>query len=411
MSAKKTSSGKRGKERSRGRGRRQSRRGKRYTPEQREHVLTLVAAGMSQGGAGKTIGATGESVRRWVGRAKATGTMPTVPAVEPKQPDKTPATVAAAVVRSVYAPADPGQGLSGPEEAAIVEYKRRHPSYGPAQIRAQLKRFKGWRISNKAIARVLRSHGYELVHVGSRPKGDEEPTRFEAPRRNALWQMDFTELRVGDDKLHLLVALDDFSRFIVGHALCDSPSSTAATALLRSAMARHGKPEAVRTDRGGAFVAKDSDEDFARVLELELIDHIVGRSYHPQGGGKVEAVIGTVRRELWDVEHFSSRSEAERRLSEFIADYNERRAHMALDGLTPADRFFGRADQVLDVINALSRKRQGMLARYAPDGTAVEELGGNDRAAPMEVLRLVIVAGHMELRLCGARVRLGPVEI
>jgi len=332
---------------------RQARKGKRYTPEQREHALTLVAAGMSQERAGKSIGATGESVRRWIQRAKATGTMPVVPTVEAKPSDQKPAPAAATAVavRSIYAPADPGQGLSSQEEAAVLEYKRRHPSYGPAQIRTQLKRFKGWRVSIKAIGRLLRAHGYELVHRGSRPKGAEEPTRFEAPRRNALWQMDFAEMRVGDDKLHVLVALDDFSRFIVG------------------------------------------------------------RSYHPQGGGKVEAVIGTLRRELWDVEHFDSRAQAEYRLAAFIADYNERRAHMALDGLTPADRFFGRGDRVLEVINALSRKRQGVLARYAPDGAPIEELGSGNGAPPMEVLRLVLVDGRMELRLCGARVQLGPVEL
>jgi len=234
--------------------------------------------------------------------------------------------------------------------------------------------------------------------------------RFEAPRRNALWQMDYAEMRVGDGKFHLLVALDDFSRFIVGLSVSDSPSSDKAVELLRAAMARHGKPEAVRTDRGGAFVAKDSAEDFARVFEAELCDHIVGRSYHPQGGGKVEAVIGTIRRELWDVQHFASRGEATERLCAFVEHYNERRAHMALDGLTPADRYFGRADRVLDVINALSRKRQGMHAHISPDGAAIEELCGSGVQAPMEVLRLVIVDGQMELRLCGARVRLGPVE-
>ena len=51
------------------------------------------------------------------------------------------------------------------------------------------------------------------------------------------------------------------------------------TATFRAAMARHGKPEAVRTDRGGGFVAHTKDGDFARVLEAELVDHIVGRSY------------------------------------------------------------------------------------------------------------------------------------
>jgi hypothetical protein len=71
-------------------------------------------------------------------------------------------------------------------------------------------------------------------------------------------------VRVGDERLHALLFLDDFSRFIVGHALTDSPSSAVVTATFRAAMARHGKPEAVRTDRGGAFVAFTKDGDFGR---------------------------------------------------------------------------------------------------------------------------------------------------
>src|SRR5690606_29280585 len=129
-----------------------------------------------------------------------------------------------------------------------------------------------------------------------------------------------------------------------------------ATEALQSAIARHGKPEAVRTDRGGAFVAYSKDTDFGRFLEAELIDHIVGRSYQPRGGGKVEAAVGTLRRELWDVTHFVDRHEAQARLDEFFAEYNERRAHMGIDGLTPADRYFGRADRVLATIDAISRR-------------------------------------------------------
>jgi transposase InsO family protein len=105
------------------------------------------------------------------------------------------------------------------------------------------------------------------------------------------------------------------------------------TATFRAAMARHGKPEAVRTDRGGAFVAYTKDGDFGRVLEAELVDHIVGRSYSPRGGGKVESAIGTLKRELlWECFHFEDRGEAERRLAAFVEDYNHRRAHMGIDG-------------------------------------------------------------------------------
>lgn len=162
----------------------------------------------------------------------------------------------------------------------------------------------------------------------------------------------------------------------------------------------------MRTDRGGGFLSKELES----YLESELIDHVVGRAYHPQGGGKVESLVGTLRRELWDVEHFDDWSIATRRLDAFIADYNERRAHMGIDGLTPADRFFARADKVLATIDALSRRRNGALAMYAAPGTPVEEVASGDTGAPVEVLRLVIVHGQMELRLCGSRVILGAVQ-
>jgi hypothetical protein len=168
-------------------------------------------------------------------------------------------------------------------------------------------------------------------------------------------------------------------------------------------MARHGKPEALRTDRGGAFISKD----FANILEAEVIDHVVGRPYHPQGGGKVESIIGTVRRELWDVEQFDDREHALQRTGEFFDDYNERRAHMGIDGLTPADRYFGRGDRVLAAVNASSRKRNGASPVL---GHAFEELIPASLQTPTEVLRLVLLNGKMELRFCGARVELGSIE-
>ena len=393
-------------------------RSRRFTDEQRQHALTLVASGMTQEDAARKIGTTTNSIWLWRKAAAKNGTLPKVPTVERKlavvgSKDAVDGDGDAALgkrcSKSPYAPADPAHGLSDPEVAAILEWKKKHLSMGPAQIRSQLKRFKGWRISIKALKRVLRQHGYQFVHRGSRPEG-EVIQRFEAPRRNALWQADFAEVRVGPDRLYVLILLDDFSRYVVGYSLCATPSSSVAVETFRAAMARHGKPESMRTDRGGAFVAFSREGDFGRVLEAEDVTHIVGKSYSPKGGGKVESAIRTLRRELWELEHFEDRDHAEQRLREFFLDYNERRAHMGIDGLTPADRFFGRADQVLARINALSRHRQGVLAESAPAGCAIEELGTTRAGSPMEVLRLTLVDGAMELRFCGARVVLRQVQ-
>jgi transposase InsO family protein len=388
--------------------------GRRFTDGQRELALTLVQSGMTLAKVAKKIGATEGSICNWRKAAKSNGSMPVVPIKASKSTPEPSSQVHRGAstklsTRSPYTPADPAQGLSNQEVAAILECKTQHLSMGPAQIRSQLKRFKGWRVSIKAIKRVLKQHGYESVYRGRRPQG-EVIQRFEAPRRNALWQADFAEVRVGSEKLYVLIMLDDFSRYVVGWALCSSPSSSIVVETFRAAIARHGKPESVRTDRGSAFVAFAREGDFGRVLEAEDVTHIVGKSYRPKGGGKVESAVRTLRRELWDLEHFEDRDHAEQRLKEFFGDYNERRAHMGIDGLTPADRFFGRADQVLAHINAVSRHRQGVLAQSSPSGSAIEELGAIPAGSPMEVLRLMLVDGTLELRFCGARVVLGQVE-
>lgn len=399
-----------------------------FSEKEKHHALELYVAGMSRAAVSKAIGCSVESVRIWHRKAEAEGTVPKAPRGEKKEVQKRPklqdqtlglevesesedeagtamiAVPASPTGTSLYTPHDNGQGLGKHEEQAILDYKKKYPSMQPAQLKKQLKRFKGWRLSVKAIARVLKANGYEMVHRGSRPEGPE-PIRFEAPRRGALWQADFGEFRVAGERLHLLVVLDDFSRFAVGHRLAESPDAEEVIPTLQEAIARHGKPEAIRTDRGGAFLSGE----LGRYLETELIDHIVGRSYHPEGGGKVESLIGTVRRELWDVEHFDDRKVAEKRLESFFEDYNHRRAHMGIDGLTPADRFFGRGDRMLAAIDAISRRRQGSLALL--ESAEIEELSPPQSKAPLEVLRLVIVDRAMELRFCGARVRLGTIEV
>lgn len=402
----------------------------------REHALYLVASGVGPCEVARLVGATPESLRKWRRAAEAEGlpeasrdVTPTsarsssvesaeTPSSVPNEAETTPGDDAAdrALVASPPGgvPALGGAGrasapLAPTEVEAILSLKKRHPSMGPAQIRAQLRRFKGWRLAVKAIGRVLKENGYELVHRGSRPQGQEEPARFEAPWRNALWQLDFVELRVGGERAPLLLVLDDFSRFVVEHAVLLEPTSEAVVAVVTEAIRRHGKPEAVYTDRGGPFIAWHKPSSFGRFLEAELIDHYVSPAYRPQGRGKVEALAHTVRRELWDLVEFGSVAEARAGLQEFFEEYNYRRAHMGIDGLTPADRFFGRWEEVRAKVEAVVRRRlcASVLAN-AHDPVVSEELPGASGA--LEALRLVVVDGGLELRLFGQRVVLGGLR-
>lgn len=386
-------------------------RRRQFTVEERRRALEGLAAGRQMPGEiARGLGCSRETLRLWRKAAEADGTMPAAtqaPGIggEPTAVEVPQAIVPAgpATATAIAPSVSSGSSqLSEAEVKEILKWKRSHPSMGPAQIRVQLKRFRGWRVAVRAIGRVLTENGYKLAHRGSRPEGDEVPHRFEAPHRNALWQLDFAELFIGAERRQLLIIEDDFSRFIVGHRLVEHPTSEAAVAVLAEAIHRHGKPEAVYTDRGGAFLAWGDVSSFGTFLETELIDHHVGHAYHPQGRGKVEAVIHSVRRELWETTHFDSVEAAEKGLARFFHEYNHRRAHMGIDGLTPADRFFGRWEEVRQEVEARARHRP-----LGSDPRIVEERPVEGRA---EVLRLMLVGDRLELRLLGHAAVLGTVK-
>ena len=408
---------------------------RRFPPDVRQKAIERILGGARRRDVAEEIGCSGESLRLWVKAAKEklaasspgapdNGGTPTQEPPIPSGGDRSgpetqdpgssmdeqrgPAVDDTAVPPPPpsTAPKDPGAGLSEYEGEEILKLKKRHPSMGAAQIRAQLKRFKGWRLGVRAIQRVLLDNGYELEHRGGRPQESAPPTRWEAPYRNAIWQIDFTDVRIPEGRRALGVVLDDFSRFVVSFGLIENPTSEDVVALVKEGIRLHGKPEAIYTDRAGPFMAWGKAESFQKFMEQELIDHIVTRAYHPQGRGKVEAVLKTVQRELWEIQHFDSQADALTALSDFFLHYNHRRAHMGIDGLTPADRFFGRWEVVLAAIQAESRKRNGADSLKAK-GRLLEELLPGDRA---EIVRLVAVDGQLELRFFGHRVRLGQLE-
>lgn len=385
-------------------------KGTRYDPEFKRDCLKLLAAGMTLAAVEAKTGVSTVSLGRWKKEAKEAGRHPEFEAsvagseaARGEDDGGSAGPVAPPEEGRSRAPKDNIAGLSDEEVAEILKLKEDHVSMGPAQIRAQLKRFMGWRISVKAIARVLRAKGYRTEHRTA--KQEQELQRFEAPRPNALWQMDALSLRVHKLRVYLHLVIDDFSRFIVGHRLGETITSEDAVATLERAIAAHGKPERVLTDRGGQFLAVREETSFKRYLERETIDHSVSRPYHPQTLGKVESVNRAIQKELIYVREFATADEMATAIGDWIAGYNFRRAHMGIDGLTPADRYFGLQGRVLAEVQARSRGRQSAACASGRIGGPMEELG-----EALEVLRLVLVDGRLQLRFCGQGVELGRVE-
>lgn len=381
-------------------------RGRRYTSEFKQECMTLLGGGKTMEAVAEQKDVSTESLRRWksvLGLPEdepAAGAPPaeeSAGAPDSGATDDGEPTTARGKSR---APKDNIAGLSQVEIDEILALKKDHFTMGPAQLRAQLKRFHGWRISVKAIAQVLKRNGYQVEHRSARE--EQELMRFEAPHPNSIWQMDAMYFRVHEQRLYLNWVLDDFSRFIVGYSVSEELTSSVATATLQSAIAKHGKPERVLTDRGGQFMAVRHATAFKRFLEQELIDHSTSRPYHPQTLGKVESLNRSIQKELIYLHEFGSEVEARARIADWVEEYNFRRAHLGIDGVCPADRYFGLHDRVLAEIQARSRGRAALTRAGERIGSALEDLGG-----PLEILRLVLLDGRLELRFCGLRFVLG----
>ena len=175
-----------------------------------------------------------------------------------------------------------GNKLSVEKEEEILKCWKEHPGMGPSQIQFQLKREEGMKVSTRAIRRVLIEHGYEK----KKKVGAGELQRFEAERPNKMWQMDIVETWINKCKVYVLLAIDDYSRFVVGHGTFTEANMGAAISVLRKAIARYGKPESFLTDRGLQFYSWKTMNRFQKLLEKLSIEHILARPHHPQTLGK-----------------------------------------------------------------------------------------------------------------------------
>jgi len=243
---------------------------------------------------------------------------------------------------------------SGPDPADIVAKRdkeildtwHQHPGLGPSQIRNQLRRA-GVKVSTHTARLVMEDAGY-------RPKKVERhlhDARYEAVRPNHLWHLDFLCRHINRTTTFSLILLDDYSRFVTGHGVDDAERADMVIQTFEAAVNRHGRPEQVMHDRGSAFWSWKGISRFTALLEEMGIDQVVAEN--KESNGKIEVFNANLSKELFDVQRFYDLAEMERRLTAHLHFYNHRRTHHALGGLlVPADRFYGRVDEVMARIEA-----------------------------------------------------------
>ncbi|MEZ4329950.1 MAG: DDE-type integrase/transposase/recombinase [Polyangiales bacterium] len=268
----------------------------------------------------------------------------------------------------------------------ILDEWSKHRGLGPSQIRNQLGRA-GIKVSVNTVRRVMEDAGYRPPKV----KREPHDKRYEAVRPNHLWHLDFVHRHINRASTFTLILLDDHSRFVTGHGVDDAERADMVIKTFEGAVERHGKPEAVMSDRGSAFWSWRGISRFTDLLTEMGIDHLVAQ--HKEHNGKVEVFNANLHKELFDAQRFYDLAEMKRRLAAHLEWHNHGRTHHALGGLlVPADRYYGRTAEVLARIEA------GVPARDAHD------LDLRERC--LELFKVVSKGGTPEVWLLGQRLNM-----
>jgi transposase InsO family protein len=282
----------------------------------------------------------------------------------------------------------------------VVGVWRHNPGFGPSQVPRQLRRV-GVRCDTKTVRKILLAHGYTPPE--SRPPRPREDRRFEASRPLELVQMDVLQFYVHAQRVYLLLALDDHSRFITGFELLQRESMEAAMDVIEGSIRRYGKPEAVLTDRGAVFHTWSGIGRFDRLLESYGIDHVLASPEHPQTCGKVEAVNKAIQKELIRRVEFRNFLDAKEQIGRWVDEFNHQRTHQGIGGvLVPADRFYGRADRVLARIES--------AANGGRNGPVPPELETADEDREISLFQIRLGGDTIELWLFGRLVVRLPIE-
>jgi len=260
--------------------------------------------------------------------------------------------------------------LSVAAERAILMLKKLNPDYGGLRISQELFRSQGLDASESQVRRVLRDAGYEYEEVTTTPRR-HPPRRFERARPNQLWMTDiFTfVLKKQNRRVYLVGYLDDHSRFITAFGVHTSATAAVVLEILTTGITSFGPPEEVLTDNGPQYASWRGRSRFNREVEKLGIRQVLARPKRPQTLGKIERFWQTLNRECVERAIFEDLTDARRRIGHFVDYYNFRRPHQGIDGSAPADRYFGVASEVKEMLekrvadNALELARHGLPKR------------------------------------------------
>ena len=150
---------------------------------------------------------------------------------------------------------------------------------------------------------------------------------------NHVWAIDFVHDKLSNGRSYkMLTVLDEFTRQALCVEVQEKMNSDDVLRVMHRLLMKYGKPECIRSDNGGEFVAEHLQK-WLRKVGVKPIQIYPGS---PWENGYNERFNGRFRDELLNGEIFYSLREAQIIIEEWRKHYNTKRPHSALGYRPPA---------------------------------------------------------------------------
>ena len=256
--------------------------------------------------------------------------------------------------------------IPSPVKDQVVKIALELPDKSPRELAWHITDSYGYYISESSVYRILKS--YDLITspayiVISASDHFKHPTK----QVHELWQTDFSYFRiVGWGWYYLSTVMDDYSRYILAWKLTTNMAAADVMETLDMARAKAGidsvqvrhRPRLL-SDNGPCYLS----QDLKSYLEERDMSHTRGARYHPQTQGKIERYHRSLKNVV-NLQHYYLPGELEQELERFVDHYNYHRYHESFDNLTPADVYFGRRRERLNVRDIIKRETMKLRRAY-----------------------------------------------
>ena len=197
-------------------------------------------------------------------------------------------------------------------------------------------------LTRSALHRCLQRHGISRLPA---LEGETAEKKLFKAYPIGYFHIDIAEVRTGEGKLHLFVAIDRTSKlaFAQLHDKADRPTAVAFLQALIEAVPYD--LHTILTDNGIQFADLPRNRDgwtaryrlhrFDRICREHGIEHRLTKPNHPWTNGQVERMNRTIKDATVKRYHYDSHDQLRQHLQLFIDAYNHGRRLKTLRGLTP----------------------------------------------------------------------------